>query len=452
MTEDRSPRILLVDDDTSLLQLLSMRLEDSGYRVHAVEAAETALANLEAFAPDLVVTDLRMAGMDGLELFARLRDAHPALPVIILTAHGSIPEAVEATRKGAHGFLTKPFDYGALLREIADALAVSGGIEPANEPPRWRSAILTRSPAMEHLLDQVQRAADSDAAVCIHGASGTGKELLARALHDASPRRGAEFVPVNCGAIPENLLESELFGYRAGAFTGATRNHDGLFQQCDGGTLMLDEIGDMPMALQVKLLRVLQDGEVRPVGARRPHSVDVRIVAATHRDLAEEMAAGRFREDLYYRLAVVTLKVPSLDQRREDVPLLANHFLKQLAERAQRPARSFAPDALECLVSAPWPGNVRQLYNLVERLVTLGTTSVISGEEVREALQAASEEGLPPLSEARERFEQEYLTRILRLADGSVSRAARMAGRNRTEFYRLLKRHGIDHTLFRARA
>src|SRR3954452_11272979 len=400
--------ILLVDDDPDLLKLISLRLTSAGYRVRTADSGETALASLAVVRPSAVITDLRMPGIDGLQLFDAIHRQHPALPVIILTAHGTIPDAVSATQRGIYGFLTKPFDSQELLQKVAAAVKVSGdaplqGQEPTGE---WRSGIITRSPKMEDLLRQARLVADSDASVLIYGESGTGKELLARAIHRASPRRDHAFVAVNCGAIPEPLLESELFGHARGAFTGAVQAHKGLFQTADGGSVFLDEIGDMPLALQVKLLRVLQEGEVRPVGASQPIPVDVRVISATHRNLDEQKATGQFREDLYYRLNVVSLRLPALADRREDIPLLAAHFLRKLAERYRKPVPSLAPDAMALLIAAPWPGNVRQLLNLLEQSLALATTGVIPASLVQSALREDASV-LVPFEEARKQFERD---------------------------------------------
>ena len=440
--------LLLVDDDPDLLKLISLRLASAGYRVRTAESGEAALAAIAVTRPALVVTDLRMPGMDGLQLFESIHRQHPAMPVIILTAHGTIPDAVSATQRGVFGFLTKPFDSQDLLHKVAAAVALSGDAPGPASDDSWRAGIITRSPVMEDLLRQARLVADSDAAVLITGESGTGKELLAQAIHRASRRGARPFVAVNCGAIPGELLESELFGHARGAFTGAVQAHKGLFQAADGGTLLLDEIGDMPLPLQVKLLRVLQQGEVRPVGSTQAIPVNVRVISATHRDLDAQRAAGLFREDLYYRLNVVSLRLPPLSERREDIPLLATHFLQRLAERYQKPVPSLAPDAMQALVAAPWPGNVRQLLNLLEQAVALTTTGVIPASLVQSALREDAA-ALVPFEEARKTFERDYLVRLLKITGGNVTQAAQMAKRNRTEFYKLLQRHMLEPSMFK---
>ena len=442
--------ILLVDDDPDLLKLISLRLTSAGYRVRTAESGETALAAIAVQRPSVVVTDLRMPGIDGLQLFDAINRQHAGLPVLILTAHGTIPDAVAATQRGVFGFLTKPFDSQDLLAKVASALKLSGHDAGRGESGigEWREGIITRSPVLEDLLRQAKLVADSDASVLIYGESGTGKELLARAIHRASPRRDRPFIAVNCGAIPGDLLESELFGHARGAFTGAVQAHKGLFQAADGGTLLLDEIGDMPLGLQVKLLRVLQEGEVRPVGATQSIPVDVRVISATHRDLDAHKASGQFREDLYYRLNVVSLRLPPLAERREDIPVLAGHFLRGLAERYRKPPPSLAPDAMALLVAAPWPGNVRQLLNLLEQALALSTTTVIPASLVQSALKEDAA-ALVPFEEARKSFERDYLVRLLKITGGNVTQAAQLAKRNRTEFYKLLQRHRLEPAMFK---
>ena len=441
--------LLVVDDDPDLLKLLSMRLRAAGYQVAAVSTAEQALARLALNPPQLVLSDVQLPGMDGLALFAAIRERHPWLPVILLTAHGTIPDAVEATARGVFTYLTKPFDGKALLETIARALALSAPATTHDaEPEAWRRDIVSRSARMGEVLAEAKLVAPTDASILIQGESGSGKELLAQAIHRASLRADHPFVAVNCGAIPEALLESELFGHVKGAFTGAVATHRGLFQSAEGGTLFLDEIGDMPPALQVKLLRVLQERQVRPVGAQHTVAIDVRILSATHRDLDVAMTAGDFREDLYYRLNVVTLRLPSLADRREDIPLLAQHFLDRLARKYDKKLNGFAPDALSALVTAAWPGNVRQLHNVVEQVSALATTPLVPLTLVQRALRVPSVEVLS-YAEARQRFEHDYLVGLLKLTDGHVADAARLAQRNRTEFYRLLQKHGLTPGLFR---
>ncbi|NMG76529.1 sigma 54-interacting transcriptional regulator [Aromatoleum diolicum] len=442
--------LLLVDDDTDLLRLLSMRLRASGYRISTAESAEAALTCLAVERFGLVVSDVRLPDRDGLVLFEDIRRAYPALPVILLTAHGTIPDAVEATSRGVFGYLTKPFDSKALLDKIAQALQISGPTHACDERTdiSWRDGIISHSNHMATVLDEARLVAASDASILIRGDSGTGKELLARAIHRASPRADEPFIAINCGAIPEQLLESELFGHVKGAFTGAATANTGLFQAANRGTVFLDEIGDMPLALQVKLLRVLQERAVRPVGSSRSEPIDVRILSATHRDLELALADGQFREDLFYRLNVVSLTLPTLDQRREDIPLLANHFLHVLARKYHKRLRGFAPEALEALAAAAWPGNIRQLQNVVEQACALSTTPLIPLALVERALRGPSIEALS-YAEAKLRFERNYLIQLLKLTDGNVSDAARLADRNRTEFYRLLQRHALTPSLFR---
>ncbi len=433
-----NPRLLLVDDDPSLLRLLTLRLEGEGYQVINADSAETALALLAKQSVDVVLSDLRMPGLDGMSLFDEIAKRYKGVPVILMTAHGSIPEAVAATQRGVFGFLTKPLNPAELREVLQRALNQS-----LPEQEQWREAIITRSPLMQNVLEQAYRVAQRDVSVLITGASGTGKELLAKAIHNASPRAAKPFVAINCGALPEHLLESELFGHSKGAFTGAVTEHAGLFREADGGTLFLDEIGDMPVALQVKLLRALQERQIRPVGSAKTIPINVRVLSATHRDLQQAMADGSFREDLYYRLNVVNLPLPTLEQRAEDIPLLARHVLQQSAERHHVKVTRFSDDALQLLTTAKWPGNVRQLVNVIEQCVALTQSPVISASLVEQALSQNSSYW-PTLIEARDQFERQYLIRVLQMTEGNVTRAAELAGRNRTDFYKLLKKHELS--------
>lgn len=444
MTIRKPARLLLVDDDPGLLKLLGMRLVSEGYSVVTAESGPEALRVLGREKVDLVISDLRMDEMDGLQLFSEIQKGHPGMPVIILTAHGSIPDAVAATQQGVFSFLTKPVDKDALYKAIDEALEQRS---PATDEA-WRQAIVTRSPLMLRLLEQAGMVAQSDVSVLINGQSGTGKEIVAQAIHNASPRHDKPFVAINCGALPEQLLESELFGHARGAFTGAVSNREGLFQAAEGGTLFLDEIGDMPVALQVKLLRVLQERKVRPLGSNRDIEINVRIISATHRDLPKAMARGEFREDLFYRLNVVNLKIPPLSERTEDIPLLANHLLRQSADRHKPFVRAFSSDAMKRLMAAKWSGNVRQLVNVIEQCVALTSSPVIGDALVEQALEGENT-ALPTFVEARNQFELNYLRKLLQITKGNVTHAARMAGRNRTEFYKLLSRHELDANDFK---
>ncbi|OTA14467.1 sigma 54-dependent response regulator [Xenorhabdus vietnamensis] len=444
MTARNPAHLLLVDDDPGLLKLLGMRLTSEGFRVTTAESGNEALRILTKEKVDLVISDLRMDEMDGMALFAEIQKLHPGMPVIILTAHGSIPDAVAATQQGVFSFLTKPVDRDALYKAIDDALELS---TPAIDG-QWSEKIVTRSPLMLRLLEQAKMVAQSDVSILINGQSGTGKEVLAQAIHRASPRVKKPFIAINCGALPEQLLESELFGHAKGAFTGAVSSREGLFLAAQGGTLFLDEIGDMPMALQVKLLRVLQERKVRPLGSNRDIDIDVRIISATHRDLPKAMQRNEFREDLYYRLNVVNLKIPSLNERSEDIPLLANHLVRESAKRHKPFVRSFSTNAMKCLMAASWPGNVRQLVNVIEQCVALTMTPVISDALVTQALEGENT-ALPTFVEARGQFELNYLRKLLQITKGNVTHAARMAGRNRTEFYKLLARHELEANDFK---
>ncbi|MGA8203434.1 MAG: sigma 54-interacting transcriptional regulator [Woeseiaceae bacterium] len=442
--------VLVVDDDEDLLQLLTIRLGRAGYAVRTATGAAEALHSLSSTQPSAVISDLKMDDMDGMGLLDEIERRFPVLPVILLTAHGTIPDAVKATQNGAFAFLTKPINDEELIACLDEAIAVGG--RPPREGdgdsavPGWREGILTRSATMEALLKQAELAAATDASIIIESESGTGKELLARAIHAASNRRDGPFVPVNCTAIPETLFESEVFGHVKGAFTGADRNRTGHFQQAHGGTLFLDEVGDMPLAFQAKLLRALQERAVRPLGAERDVRVDVRVVAATHHDLEQAVQRRQFRDDLYYRLSVVRLALPPLSKRREDIPLLADHFLRQFSTDGV--ATSFSSGAMRRLLSATWPGNVRQLANVIQNCVVLCRSALIPESLVEYALRDQAQ-GLTPFAAARDEFEYEYLRNLMQSTDGNVSQAARLAERNRSEFYKLLRKHDLDPDDFR---
>jgi two-component system response regulator GlrR len=438
--------ILVVDDDERLLHCLALRLESAGYRVVTARSNAEALTQISLSRPDVLITDLCMDGGHGMDLVDAVQSKDMTLPIIVLTGHGSIAHAVELTKRGVFAYLTKPYDPDALLAEVRTAVAVTA--PPEDVDGDWQAEIVTRSPLMRQVLRRASLIAATDARVLIQGPSGTGKELLARAIHRASGRRAGPFVAVNCAAIPEHLIESEMFGHAKGAFTGAAREHKGLFQAADGGTLFLDEIGDMPVAVQAKLLRVLEEQRVRPVGSVEALRVDARLITATHRDLDGEAAAGRFRHDLLYRISVARLALPSLAERREDIPLLASEFLRRFAERYGSPCAAFAPEALELLIGAPWPGNVRQFLHMIEQAVALCTTPIIPATLVQDALQTERPE-YPPFEQARRQFERDYLVQLLLTTEGNVTRAAKLAQRNRTDVYKLLRRHGIEPSTFK---
>jgi len=441
---EKKPRILIVDDDPSLLRLLTIRLTSEGYDVTSVETAEHALSTLKTNDFDAILSDLRMPGMDGLTMFKRALELGKNTPVVLMTAHGTIEDAISATKQGVMGFLTKPIDP----KELRDILLKCVQNSVPEHKQDWQSDIITRSPAMQTILQQAYRVAQSDVSVLITGASGAGKELLANAIHKASPRCDKPFVPINCGAMPESLLESELFGHAKGAFTGAMHEHKGLLQSANGGTLFLDEIGDMPTTLQVKLLRALQEKTIRPVGSTTQIEVDVRIISATHRNLVKEMEDGNFREDLYYRLNVVNLAIPNLQERAEDIPILARYLLKKSADRHGFKVNGFADEAMQKLIESEWPGNVRQLVNVIEQCVALTQTPIITCHLVEQAL-SATHKTWPTLSEARVQFEQDYLVKLLKMTDGNVTRAAELAGRNRTDLHKLMKKYSLDAQTFR---
>jgi two-component system, NtrC family, response regulator HydG len=432
------PTILVVDDHVEMARLLADQLGDAGYVPSVAGGGAEAVELIKKQPFDLVITDLRMESVDGLDVLDAARAADPTTPVLITTAFGAIDTAVQAIKRGAHHYVTKPFQLDEVLVYVARALDERRVREENRTLRRWAGersgfgALIGNSAPMRELYRMLERIAQSQAPVLVRGESGVGKELVARALHFEGPRRSAAFVAVNCTALPESLLESELFGHVRGAFTGATTARRGLFLEADGGTLLLDEIGDMPPPLQAKLLRVLEEGEIRPVGADLVRKVDVRLVAATHQDLEERVRSGAFRNDLYYRLNVVPVQVPPLRDRCEDVPLLAEHFLAQA--RARNPAsvvQSFEPAALATLARWSWPGNARELENLIERLVIIGFDEIVQAADVKALLPSV---GDTPLDEAKrtmvslKQLEREYITWVVAQCGGNKTRAAELLG------------------------
>jgi len=441
-------RILVVDDDEGLLRLLTMRLSAMGFDVTTCTTGEEALAVAKREVFNLALTDLRLPDRDGLSVLEELRLIHPDLPVLLLTAHGSIPNAVEAMQRGAFGYLTKPFDDKELKATIEKALAQQ---RMSREIQRLKllvkelyglENVAARSPKMQALLEQVARVAESDATICISGETGTGKEVIARVIHCNSGRARGPFIAVNCGAIPESLFESELFGHVKGAFTSAQSSKRGLVQTAEGGTLFLDEIGEMPLNLQVKILRAIQEREVQAVGAERPTKVNVRIITSTNKDLGAAVRAGTFREDLYYRIQVFPITIPPLRERRDDIPLLAQHFLQQSAKRMHKEIRGFLPAAMQKLMLYSWPGNVRELENTIEKVVVLSSQDMITPDLLPSSTES-TEGQVKALTAAKEEFERNYLKEMLQITGGNISRAAQIAGRYRADFYKLLKKHGL---------
>ena len=441
--------LLVVEDDEEMRLFLEEELHDRGFRVIGARRGPEALDRLAEGPVDAVITDLMMPDMQGDELLAELRARDRDLPVVMITAFGSIESAVGAIKAGAYHYLAKPFRMECLLAAVESALREKHlrdevrRLREAFEERRF--AIVAQSPGMKQVLDLVRRAATADTPVLLTGESGTGKELLARALHSGSPRSSRPFLAVNCSAIPEALLESQLFGHRRGAFTDAHEDRRGLLMEAQGGTVLLDEIGDMPASLQAKILRALQEKEVHPLGAPAPIQVDVRIVAATHRDLESLVAEGRFRHDLYYRLNVITIRVPPLRERMDDlVPLIA-HFLEKHGRRLGRAGCALSPEAMETLLRHSWPGNARELENVIERALVLGRDDVLRLEDLPETLRArpapiAAAGGPPrPLSEV----ERDHIVRTLREVRGNKAAAARLLGLDRKTLYRKLELYGI---------
>jgi len=448
-SDGANPTVLLVDDDPAILEVLAMRLATEGYTVVTASSGEEALEVVAAGRPDTVVSDLRMGEVSGLDLLEAVHRQWPALPVIILTAHGNIASAVQAMRYGAFDFLEKPYDGMKLVKRVRAALR-GWSAAPRVEAPPESAPFVAVSPAMRDVWKRVNRLARVDATALITGDTGTGKEVVARALHDLSGRRQGPFRAINCGAIPSNLLESELFGHERGAFTGAHAAHRGLFRAAHGGTLLLDEIGDAPLETQVKLLRVLQEREVVPVGGIEPVPVDVRVIAATHQDLRHKVVDGSFREDLYYRIDVLPLHLLPLRERREDIAPLVRHFITELGDG--QPLK-VSNGAIKRLERYPWPGNVRELRNRVEVAVALADGDRLEAEDF--ALGAPPLKGtatgdipLAPMRDARASFDRDYLMRVLHASGGNVTRAAAMAGKHRTDFYALMKRYNLKRSDF----
>ena len=447
--------ILVVDDDPNLLELLRIRLESGNYQVTTALKEEEALKAAQEQVFDLSIVDLKLAQGDGITLMQALHLINPQMPVIILTAHGSIESAVEAMRKGAYSYLTKPFEAQDLFFQMERALE---NRRLSSEVNRLKNLlkekydfdnIVAKSGKMQRVLEMVARIAQTDSTVYIHGESGTGKELIAKAIHLASARKNKAFIALNCAALPETLLESELFGHEKGAFTGAIRSTKGLFTQAHEGSLFLDEIGDMSLSLQAKLLRVLQERQFYPVGSERSVEVDVRVVVATQKDLEEAVKQGGFREDLFYRIHVIPIPLSPLRERKEDIPPLVEHFLKKYNQQMKKEIEGLTPAAMQRLMLHDWPGNVRELENTIEYAVAMAQQNWIKEDLILQTRALQAPEPLKPLKESKDAFEKTYLTNLLQISEGNVSRAAKLAGKYRADFYDLLKKHDLKTEKFK---
>ncbi len=449
-------KILVLDDEKNLLKVIKMRLEANDYQVATALQAETAVEIAKKEEIDLALVDLKLAGKNGIEVMEELHQINPEMPIIILTAYGTIKSAVEAMKRGAYSYLTKPFDYRDLLLQIKNGLEKS---RLSKEVLRLRNMVerkygfknvIGKSEKMKKVLARVGQAAESESSVYIEGETGTGKGLLAKTLHFASSRKNGPFIAINCATIPENLLESELFGYEKGAFTGATRSKKGLFLQAHKGTLFLDEISEMPVFMQAKLLQVLESKEFYPLGGEKLVKVDARLIAASNKKMHEKVKKGDFREDLFYRIYVIPIEVPPLRERKGDIPLLAEHCLQKIMKDNKKGIRGFSSSALQKLMLYSWPGNVRELENTIECAVAMTTQDVITEDLILPA-QTTEGDRLRPLKEAKEGFERNYVIQIMELTRGNISRAAKLAGKYRADFYDLLKKYDLNPQDFRKR-
>lgn len=454
--EAQGTKILVVDDEPNIRELIQMRLTSQGYEVIATANGAEALSAAKRVVLDLAIVDLKLGPEeDGLGVMEQLFLINPQIPVIILTAHGSIENAVEAVKKGAYSYLTKPYKPEELTLHIKNALEKQrlsqrvATLETMLKERFQAKSIIAQSLRMKEALEQVERAAQTDATIAVYGESGTGKELIAQIIHLQSRRSRGHFVALNCGALPEGLLENELFGHTRGAYTDARETKLGLFAQADKGTIFLDEIGDTSPALQVKLLRVLQERELRPLGGERSIKVDVRVIVASNRDLLQAVEKGTFREDLFYRIHVVPIYLPPLRERREDIPLLVDLFVQQYRTELGKEVAGMTPAAMQKMMLYHWPGNVRELKNVIERAVILTTHSLIDEQDLMHMTHAGDGQlsggstGYPAYKDAKEDFEKRYLIQLLSQVKGNVVQAAKLAQRYRGDFYRLMKKYGL---------
>jgi two-component system response regulator GlrR len=451
-----SAKILLVDDDRNLIELIKMRLESASYKVSPALKEEEAIEAAKGRVFDLAIVDLQLVHQDGISLMEQLHLIIPEMPVIILTAHGSIESAVRAMKKGAYNYLTKPFDHRELLLQIEKALEkrnLTSEIKRLKGLLQERydfANIVAKSEKMQQVLEVVSRIAKTESTVYISGESGTGKELIAKTIHLASERKDKSFIAINCAALPETLMESELFGHEKGAFTGAIRSKKGLLTLAHEGTVFLDEIGDMPLSIQAKLLRVLQERQFYPVGSEKPVEVDVRVISATQKNLEDQVKQGLFREDLYYRIHVVPIHLPPLRERKEEIPSLVEYFLKKLNQQMKKEVQGLTPRAMQRLMLHDWPGNVRELENTIEYSMAMTKEKLITEDFVLQTkVPVVSQESIRPFKEAKDEFEKGYLIHLLQVCQGNVSQAAKLAGKYRADFYDLLKKHDLKIETFK---
>jgi len=450
-----SEKILVIDDDRNFLEVIRIPLERANYTVVTASREEEGIEAARIEMPDLSIVDLQLTHQDGVSLMLHLHATAPDMPVIILTGHGSIESAVDAMRRGAYSYITKPVDHRELLLQVEKALEkgrltseirrLQGLLEERWDVPN----IIAKSPKMCQVLGLISQIAKTESTVFVHGESGTGKELIARAIHLSSHRKEKAFVAVNCAAFPETLLESELFGYERGAFTGAAQSKKGLLTQAHEGTFFFDEIGDMPPSTQAKILRVLQERQFYPVGGEKPVEVDVRLIVATNKNLEDQVKRGQFREDLFYRIHVIPVFLPPLRERREDIPFLARHFIERFSQQVKKDVVDLTPGAMQKLMLYEWPGNVRELENTIEYAVVMTRRTVITEDLILPTNGVRTGGPLKPLRRAKEEFEKTYLRRLLEACEGNVSKTARLAGKHRTDFYDLLKKYELNPADFK---
>ena len=453
--------ILVVDDDRNILKVIEMRLDSEGYGVVTASCAEDAMniAAKETF--NLALLDLKLNNSDGIELMGKLHQIHPEMAIIILTAFGTIENAVKAIQKGADNYLTKPFDYRELLFQVKNCLGKSSSstevknLKSSVDKRYGFKTIIGTSKKMGRVFNQVMMTAKIDSNVYIEGESGTGKELIAKTLHNKSLRKKGPFIAINCAAIPETLFESEMFGFKKGAFSGAVHDRKGFFAQSHGGSIFFDEISEIPLNMQVKLLRVLEEKEFYPLGGTETVKIDTRIISASNKNLDQEVKKGNFREDLFYRIHVVPINIPALRERKEDIPLLVKHFIQKTNLKLSKNIKDISPPALQKLMEHTWPGNVRQLENTIEYAAVMATNDFITKDLVLDHVienQKSDKESIKTYKHAKDAFEKQYIKNLIKYTNGNVSKAAKLAGKYRADLYDIFKKHDLDPSKYRERS